>query len=457
LSGVAGVAALGGLTGVPDLRGLTRPHAAHAEQMIADGVRVGGDQGGKKGDEHGGQDPGGKDAQNGKQGKDGRASKDSNSDGDDDNATRVPCDPDQLIAAINLANAEDGGTLKLAEHCTYTLTANQNGNGLPVIVQPITLKGDDTTIVRAANAAAFRILNVGNGGNLTLRDITVKGGQDTTGQGGGGILVQAGGSLAVKDSTITHNTTNTAGGGIANRGTTTVSHSTVSYNSANSDGGGILSAALLRVEDSRLTFNDTAGNGGGLANGNQGTALVEKTTISNNNTPGLGGGIFAVSALTTVHYGTITENKAVNGGGIYSNFGMFTMQHSAVSRNTSRDNGGGIFNNGASFVIENGAVTNNTTSGNGAGIVNTASLVLRKSEVSHNNAVGTDTIAGGILNSSGSVALTETKVTDNSSALPPGGIWSNNPNVTVDAESVIVRNRPTNCQGSPFPIPDCFG
>jgi hypothetical protein len=46
--------------------------------------------------------------------------------------TRVACAPDALVAAINVANADDGGTLKLAPNCTYALTANQCGNGLSV-------------------------------------------------------------------------------------------------------------------------------------------------------------------------------------------------------------------------------------------------------------------------------------------------------------------------------------
>jgi hypothetical protein len=54
--------------------------------------------------------------------------------------TRMACDPDALVAAIDVADADDGGTLKLAPNCTYARTANQGGNGLPV---PITIKGKD--------------------------------------------------------------------------------------------------------------------------------------------------------------------------------------------------------------------------------------------------------------------------------------------------------------------------
>jgi hypothetical protein len=48
-------------------------------------------------------------------------------------------------------------------------------------------------------------------------------------------------------------------------------------------------------------------------------------------------------------------------------------------------------------------------------------------------------------------------VTDNFSTKPPGGIFTNNNQVTVDNESVIIKNRPTNCVGSAIPVPNCFG
>jgi hypothetical protein len=73
-------------------------------------------------------------------------------------------------------------------------------------------------------------------------------------------------------------------------------------------------------------------------------------------------------------------------------------------------------------------------------------------------AVGPTSKGGGIVNDGGgSLALTDTRVTENSSTNPPGGVFTNNNKVTVDNESVIVKNRPTNCDGSAFPVPNCFG
>ena len=95
-------------------------------------------------------------------------------------AVKVPCDQDELIGALVRANANGGGTLQLAASCTYTLTAHEAGAGLPVITEPITIDGNGSTIVRATDAADFRIFHVAAAGDLRLRDLTVEGGVATT-------------------------------------------------------------------------------------------------------------------------------------------------------------------------------------------------------------------------------------------------------------------------------------
>ncbi|MFR9781131.1 hypothetical protein ACL02O_34485, partial [Micromonospora sp. MS34] len=89
----------------------------------------------------------------------------------------VPCDEEELIEAVDLANRDQGGTLKLAEHCTYKLSFadKKSGTGLPTIKQDITIKGNDSTIKRDSEDA-FRIFRVADGGELTLKDLTVKDG-----------------------------------------------------------------------------------------------------------------------------------------------------------------------------------------------------------------------------------------------------------------------------------------
>ncbi|MGC4856602.1 hypothetical protein ACLQ24_25325 [Micromonospora sp. DT4] len=82
--------------------------------------------------------------------------------------------------------------------------------------------------------------------------------------------------------------------------------------------------------------------------------------------------------------------------------------------------------------------------------------MLRHTIVTRNKAFGTNSRGGGIYNS-GTVTLTESKVTENISVVAPGGVFNNGGQVTVDDKSVISGNRPTNCTPSAPPVPNCFG
>ena len=90
-------------------------------------------------------------------------------------ATSVPCDVTALINAIN--SASSGDTLDLAVGCTYTLTvvnnATDDGNGLPVIDITLTINGNGATIERGSAAPDFRLLDIANGSNLTLNNLTL--------------------------------------------------------------------------------------------------------------------------------------------------------------------------------------------------------------------------------------------------------------------------------------------
>ncbi|MGW0150820.1 hypothetical protein ACWDVU_35160 [Streptomyces sp. NPDC003333] len=107
--------------------------------------------------------------------------------GDHGKVREVPCDDEELVEAVDLANRDHGGTLKLAENCTYELNVKdrKNGAALPEIKQDITIKGNGSTIKRDSEDT-FRIFRVADGGELTLKDLTVKGGNATEFKYGGG-------------------------------------------------------------------------------------------------------------------------------------------------------------------------------------------------------------------------------------------------------------------------------
>jgi hypothetical protein len=411
---------------------------------------------------------------------------------------KIGCDPDELIAALVRANADGGAKLELEPKCTYTLTAYDEGDtgfenelsGLPQIVERVKIDGNGAKIVRAANADPFRIFNVGVGGDLTLRDLTVKGGDAReTELGGGALLVQEGGRATVEDSKLTLNRSDSFGGAITNLGIVKISGedkserdgdkkddygkddskkdddhrdggSEITNNSAVEDGGAIANVGALTIEKTRLSRND-AENGGALATF-AGVVKVTKSEIDHNQALDEGGAISSEGegAITQVRESYVHDNTAENAGAFFNDEGQFFVERSKVVHNTAREFGGGVLNLDGPLTVEKSKINGNKAlTGIGGGLLNLGDAVLRNSEVNKNVAFGEDGTAGGIANiDEGTVRLTRSEVVENASTLAPGGILNDvEDGVLVDDESTIVKNRPTNCAGSPEDVPNCFG
>ncbi|WP_018251936.1 hypothetical protein [Salinispora mooreana] len=393
--------------------------------------------------------------------------------------TPVPCDTDALIAAITLANARGGATLNLASKCTYLLTADIDGAGLPAITTPITLNGHThTTIERAAAADEFRILTVNTGGNLTLNKLKITGGQTT--DNGGGILVDPGGTLTtnhstitrniadgagggianngtttVKHSTVSRNTAGIPGGGIANNGTTTVKHSTVSRNTAGIPGGGIWNTGLLTVTKSDITANLSGASGGGIQSTN-GTLLIDHSRINDNQSVTAGGGLEAFNVSGMISNTEITGNTGRAAGGANVSLGQLTFRKVLIANNrTTMGLAGGLNVNPDTVVtVEDSTIKNNTAVANGGGIFNFDLLVLRNTKVIGNQSGNQ---GGGIYNNfTGTLTLFNTQVIKNIATTDGGGIFNNAIGV-VDLNpatgTVVVKNRPDNCVN----VPECAG
>lgn len=333
-----------------------------------------------------------------------------------DRGKEVPCDSDKLIQAIIYANNNHGGVLELAKDCTYKLTrSDKYGNGLPVIKEHITLKGHDTKIVRDATADHFRILNVGRGGHLKVKDLTIKGGKtidherkgdtadavwsrysnsveagkaaqanqpylpllqanpkgaalkaaqagkaemavlkDGNVHDGAGVLVQEGGSAEFEKTHIERNQAGGVGGGIANFGKTSLHHTSVSDNTAFFYGGGIFNAGVLKVSESNVKDNAAVIGGGGIANG---AAFIYRDDIK-------GGTVW-------VEKSDISSNEVLGfGGGLLDIEGDTTVKKSKISDNLAVLAGGGVAAAGDSNLdLKEVKISNNNTFGVGGGLV----------------------------------------------------------------------------------------
>ncbi|NGM14383.1 hypothetical protein [Verrucosispora sioxanthis] len=382
----------------------------------------------------------------------------------------VPCDSDKLIQALIFANENHGGVLNLAKGCTYKLTRSGVGddrtgsNGLPVITEDVVLKGHDTTITRDATAAEFRILNVGRGGNLTVKGLTIKNGQtralpinnetpeavwsrfsnsveatkaaeakkeylpllqatpkgialkakadsapstlvDPLSNDGGGVLVQPGGSASFEETHIVANQAGGVGGGLANFGKASLHHTTVADNTAFLYGGGIFNAGVLRVGESRVLNNDAIIGGGGVANG---AAFIFRRDID--------------GGTALIEKAEITGNEALGfGGGLLDIQGNTTVKYTKITGNTAVLAGAGVTAAGDDSTVElaHAEVAKNTTAGVGGGLALGFRAIanVTESKIVENKA---GFFGGGVFNGTGEATFRHSEISGNRAVGPLG-------------------------------------
>ncbi|MFE3326983.1 hypothetical protein [Streptomyces sp. NPDC059176] len=437
-----------------------KPQQGKAEEGKAED---GQGKGGGGGDGRGMDDPGGGEGGDGRG--EGRAS--GHSDRDEGPAVPVDCDPNALIAAITAANQQGGGRLSLAPHCTYTLTANDGGNGLPVVVQHMAIDGNGATIARAANADQFRIFNIGSGGDLKLRHLTVTRGKTAEDENGGGAYVGPAGRLTLDCVTFDHNTVddtdNDDGGAIYNEGVTTIRNTTLSNNSANEGGAVSNDNGKLEITTSRITGNTAANVGGGIDT-DDGTTTISKSLLKNNYSGSYGGAVDADGGQTEIDDSVLVYNVASSGGGgaVDTDSSLF-IRRSTIAHNTTPRHGGALELDSPAMVEDSRIYDNTATGAIGGGGIYTSpgigdTVSIRRTVISGNQAPGNGASGGGIytVTSDMTLDLTDTRITDNTSDDAPGGI-DNTVGATVNAygTNTIVDNVPTNCTGVDTTI--CFG
>ncbi|MDO3703433.1 right-handed parallel beta-helix repeat-containing protein [Micromonospora sp. C28SCA-DRY-2] len=473
LTGIVGLAALGGIAARDDSSGGSdRPDArSDARQNVSDAGKADGAGDGKGESEAGKRETGkGEDDWSG-------ANWSGQEDRRDDKgkAKDVPCHTDKLIQAIVHANENHGGVLELAKGCTYELTRSERGNGLPVIKEKIVLRGHDTKIVRAAAVDRFRILNVGRGGHLTLKDVTIKGGQTearkmvpqpmSAAEFGGSTQVApapaarpamvaprpavtaapqvsvtpspgpgGGPALASPDRTPTPapdlaptqpplDAADGAGLLVQRGGQADIEHSVFVQNQAGGNGGGIANYGTTNIRKSSVEHNTAGLFGGGLFNA--GVLRVEESKVDNNTAGEGGGGIAngtapngfpATGGTVWVWKGTISHNRTAGlGGGVFDNGGDTTITQSRITDNTgTRDVGGVIAFRDTKLSLEHVLVANNHTAGEGGGVGvgRHAHAVIEQSVIKENVAEGFG--GGGVYTDDlGSTTLRDTEVVAN--------------------------------------------
>ncbi len=202
---------------------------------------------------------------------------------------------------------------------------------------------------------------INNNGALTLTDSTVSG---NTGPVGGGIESQGVGPLSIVDSTVLDNTSTVAGGGIANYSNATITDSTVTENSSYK-GGGIHDGGggTLTIKDSTISHNSASDSyyGGGLSNDN-GNVDISNSTVADNGA-GAGGGIYNIFGTTHMVNSTVAGNT---GGALYNPQGTLSVAATVLANSISSGNCLGSITD-AGYNLDDGGTCSFSASGDLSG------------------------------------------------------------------------------------------
>ena len=177
-----------------------------------------------------------------------------------------------------------------------------------------------------------------------------------------------------------------------------------SLTSAVSDGN------VIRVEGS-LTVIDSKGGG----------------TIAGDWNDGSGGGIVNLGTLT-ISGGTVTGNKAAEGGAVYNaDSGILNLEGGSLTGNQAFTYSGGAVVNRGIISMSGGTISGNTSKLNGACIWTTGTVNLSGGAVTGNTA-GSGQNGAGIYGSAGTVNLSHAPV-----------VWDNTPNNLYLKTQVIIH------------------
>jgi CSLREA domain-containing protein len=276
----------------------------------------------------------------------------SNEDTDTVNINDGKCTLREAIIAANsnltrggcIAGSVGADTISFASN--YTITV---GSQLPFITTAMTItgKGATNTIIQAAatpETATWRVFQVTGPtqaephsplGDLTLDGVTVRHGNCE------GSCTSAGG--------IDPN----SGGGIYNGGTLTVKNSSISDNVA-VGGGGIYNGGTLIVNTSTISGNTTSfSDGAGILNFRGNVTVTNSTFAGNFAYEDGAGAIVNLHGNVTVTNSTISGNQGFGAGGIF-NDGIAILKNTIVANNAGGNCAGAIVDGGNNLQFGGG-------------------------------------------------------------------------------------------------------
>ena len=237
----------------------------------------------------------------------------------------------QAILDANANAGEDTILFQRELKGTITLTSGQLA-----VTDSVVIEGPGANVLAISSNNASRIFKINPGaiGTVAINGLTLKEGNDVSGEGGGAVIIDS--------------------------GTVTINNCTLSNNSAGIDNKG--------------------GGGGAIRKFGPGKLTVSNSTVSNNSAidqfgQGAGGGIRNDQETLTIINSTVSGNFAASGGGIAFDDGRLTISNSTVTGNSANLGGGGVFTGGGELILGNSLVAGNKASTGDKEIQNTGTTI----------------------------------------------------------------------------------
>ncbi|MGA2033654.1 MAG: choice-of-anchor Q domain-containing protein, partial [Thermoguttaceae bacterium] len=300
-----------------------------------------------------------------------------------------------------------------------------------------TIAGLGATHLTVNGNGKSRVFSIsGNNTQAVISGLTISGGYCYDANGGG--IYNAGGTVEIKDSTLTGNSLNNSGNGggfFNNQGACTITNSVISDNSSVGDGGGLYNdGGSATITNSNISGN-SAGfmqNGSGICNSG-GTVHIRQSTVSGNSVNGFGS-VFSSGGTLTVSNSTILGNS---GGGIWGGGGTVCVSGSILSNNGG---GGAYVASGATATFTNSTIAENWINGNasnarGGGIMNQGGLAVTNCNIQGNSAY----LGGGIYNS-GTLTVQNSPIWNNYAYASGGGLHNDSGGTLYVVNSTIANN-----------------
>lgn len=244
--------------------------------------------------------------------------------------TNGNCTLGEAIVAANTDRPVDGctagsgaDTIELGVGQTYNLGQAYlaTSSALPAIAPSppatngeIIINGHDS-ILNKTGASNHRILEVGEGGNLTLNHLRIAASPDSSGVTVDGGCLFNRGTLFIRDSAVLNCSTNGGRGGAI-------------YNDRD---------RVLQISNSTIVFNRTSFNGGGIYSNSNGRLDIFGSMIGPN-TANSGGGLYAENNALAIVNTTFADNIASTSGSAiyaYADSNNIALTHATISSNSS--------------------------------------------------------------------------------------------------------------------------